>query len=84
MLIAMVEFNITGPSNLTTYPPTPGFQAACAGSGEGIPYRLCTRFDDEDNDALIVSKLLPSNVTTNGTRIARIQVSLRYTDLFES
>jgi hypothetical protein len=77
-----VDFNITGAANLTSRPPTPGFKAYCVGSGEGAPYELCTRLDDEDTDAVVVAKLLPSNITPNGTRIATIQVSLRYTDLY--
>ncbi|KAI0974105.1 hypothetical protein F4678DRAFT_399347 [Xylaria arbuscula] len=76
------DFNVTGAENLTQYPPTPAFKAYCSGDGEGSPYRLCQRLDDEDTDALVVAKLLPSNTTSNGTRHARIQVSLKYTDLY--
>ncbi|KAI3326255.1 hypothetical protein HD806DRAFT_441502 [Xylariaceae sp. AK1471] len=78
------DFNITGAANLTSRPPTPRFKAYCSGSGEGAAYRLCTRLDHEDTDALVVAKLLPSNITANGTRLATIQVSLRYTDLYTS
>ncbi|KAI1355144.1 hypothetical protein F5Y01DRAFT_270924 [Xylaria sp. FL0043] len=74
------DFNITGAENLTQYPKTPAFKAYCAGFGEGSPYRLCDRLDDGKTDAIVVAKLLPSN-TTNGTRHAKIQVSLKYTDL---
>ncbi|KAJ8121190.1 hypothetical protein ONZ43_g2293 [Nemania bipapillata] len=75
------DFNVTGAANLTSRPPTPAFKAYCAGDGEGSPYRLCTRLDEEDTDAVVVAKLLPSTVD-NGTRIATIQVSLKYTDLY--
>ncbi|KAI0502840.1 hypothetical protein F5B22DRAFT_44506 [Xylaria bambusicola] len=78
------DFNITGEANLTSRPATPAFKAYCAGDGEGSPYRLCQRIDEEDTDAIVVAKLLPSNTTTNGTRHAKIQVSLRYTDLYSS
>lgn len=76
------DFNITGDANLTSKPPTPAFKAYCAGEGEGSPYRLCQRIDDEDTDAIVVAKLLQSNTTINGTRPAIIQVSLKYTDLY--
>ncbi|KAJ8128880.1 hypothetical protein O1611_g4752 [Lasiodiplodia mahajangana] len=75
------DFNITGAANLTSRPPTPAFKAYCSGDGEGSPYRLCSRLDDEDTDAIVVAKLLPSKIT-NGTRPAIIQVSLKYTDLY--
>ncbi|KAI1171407.1 hypothetical protein F4777DRAFT_582974 [Nemania sp. FL0916] len=79
------DFNITGAANLTSKPPTPAFKAYCAGDGEGSPYRLCDRLDKEDTDAIVVAKLLPgSSNSTNGTRPATIQVSLRYTDLYSS
>ncbi|KAI0408839.1 hypothetical protein F4802DRAFT_298648 [Xylaria palmicola] len=76
------DFNVTGAANLTSRPPTPAFKAYCAGDGEGSPYRLCQRLDEEDTDAIVVAKLLPSNTTVNGTRPAIIQVSLKYTDLY--
>ncbi|KAI1181973.1 hypothetical protein F5B17DRAFT_444615 [Nemania serpens] len=74
------DFNITGAANLTSRPPTPAFKAYCSGEGEGSPYRLCDRLDEEDTDAIVVAKLLPGTIT-NGTRPATIQVSLKYTDL---
>ncbi|KAJ2968524.1 hypothetical protein NUW58_g10204 [Xylaria curta] len=76
------DFNITGVENLKSRPPTPAFKAYCAGDGEGSPYRLCSRLDEEETDAIVVAKLLPSIVSPNGTRTAVIQVSLRYTDLY--
>ncbi|GAW17032.1 hypothetical protein EKO27_g4030 [Xylaria grammica] len=75
------DFNVTGVQNLTQRPATPAFKAYCSGFGEGAPYRLCDRLDEEDTDAIVVAKLLPSNITANGTRSAIIQVSLKYTDL---
>ncbi|KAI1156926.1 hypothetical protein F4825DRAFT_140447 [Nemania diffusa] len=75
------DFNVTGAANLTSMPPTPAFKAYCSGDGEGSPYRLCTRLDDEDTDAIVVAKLLPSTIINN-TRAAMIQVSLKYTDLY--
>ncbi|KAI1823830.1 hypothetical protein F4861DRAFT_298380 [Xylaria intraflava] len=75
------DFKIAGPANYTSRPATPAFEAHCAGNGEGAPYRLCKRLDSGETDAEVVSKLLPSNSTTNGTHPAIIQVSLKYTDL---
>ncbi|KAI1816282.1 hypothetical protein GGS20DRAFT_248134 [Poronia punctata] len=76
------DFQIAGEANYTSRPPRPAFKARCAGEGEGAPYRLCQRLDGEDNDALVVAKLLPSNNhTINGTHQATIQVSLKHTDL---
>ncbi|KAI3342248.1 hypothetical protein F4824DRAFT_485990 [Ustulina deusta] len=77
------DFNVTGAENLTSRPATPAFKAYCSGDGEGSPYRLCQRLDEEDTDAIVVAKLLPST-TTNGTRHAKIQVSLKYTDIYSS
>ncbi|KAI1746531.1 hypothetical protein F4782DRAFT_54767 [Xylaria castorea] len=76
------DFNITGAANLTSRPPTPAFKAYCSGDGEGSPYRLCTRLDTEKTDAIVVAKLLKSEIQPNGTRPATIQVSLKYTDLY--
>jgi hypothetical protein len=82
MLTVVVDFKIYGAANLTGRPPRPSFTAHCAGQGEGAPYRFCQRVDQEDNDAVVVAKLLPgNNSTTNGTRQATIQVSLKHTDL---
>ncbi|TGJ88714.1 hypothetical protein E0Z10_g31 [Xylaria hypoxylon] len=75
------DFNITGAENLTQSPATPAFKAYCSGYYEGAPYTLCERLDEEDTDATVVAKLLPSNITANGSRYAVIQVSLEYTDL---
>ncbi len=77
LLIIVVDFNVTGAENLTSRPATPAFKAYCSGDGEGSPYRLCQRLDEEDTDAIVVAKLLPST-TTNGTRHAKIQVILKY------
>ncbi|KAH8156475.1 hypothetical protein CIB48_g11772 [Xylaria polymorpha] len=79
---AVTDFNVTGAANLTSRPPTPAFKAYCAGDGEGSPYRRCTRLDKEKTDAIVVAKLLPSDISANGTRSATIQVSLKYTDLY--
>jgi hypothetical protein len=72
---------IAGAQNLTSRPATPAFKAYCFGSVEGAPYSLCQRKDSGDTDAAVVAKLLPSNITANGQRIANIKVSLAYPDL---
>ncbi|CAJ2502774.1 Uu.00g101680.m01.CDS01 [Anthostomella pinea] len=75
------DFNITGDANTTAKPQRPGFKAYCSGQ-EGEGYRACTQLDSEGNDAEVVAKLFPHNITANGTSsLPHIQVSLRYTDL---
>ncbi|KAI8624451.1 hypothetical protein F5Y19DRAFT_315957 [Xylariaceae sp. FL1651] len=76
------NFNVTGAANLTGRPPVPAFKAYCNGMGEGAPYAPCERLDDEDTDARVVAKLLPSVTAPNGTRPVTIQVSLEYSDLY--